>query len=258
MTDPATSPSRAERLVMMFTLILAGETIYTLPYFLRRDYATTMASALGVSQTELGTLSSLFGALALISYFPGGWLADRFQARHLMIVSLLVTAAGGFWLSTFPGYTGALAVFALWGVSTILTFWAALIKAARIWGGDDAQGRAFGILDGGRALAGALLGSAALALFSRQGSVVLGFRAVVVLYSAFAAVSAAFVWRFVPLEKKGASLSASEGRFSSVITVLKFPAVWLHAAVIFCAYAGYWGTYNLASYAVDGFQLDAT
>jgi len=54
-------------------------------------------------------------------------------------------------LRDFPSYLGVTAVFAFWGLSTILLFWAALQKATRISGGDE-QGQAFGLLDGGRGL----------------------------------------------------------------------------------------------------------
>ena len=54
-----------------------------------------------------------------------------------------------FWIGPF--YVG------FFGVTTILFFWAALIRATRDWGGNNAQGRAFGLLDGGRGLLAALL-----------------------------------------------------------------------------------------------------
>lgn len=249
-----------ERFAIMSALILGGESIYTLPYFLRRDYANTMVDALGISQTQLGTLSATFGGLALICYFPGGWLADRFSTRHLLTASLVGTGTGGLVLATFPGYPGALAIFSFWGISTILTFWAALIKAARFWGGEDAQGRAFGILDGGRAFFGAVFGSVALALFAQFALEVSGLRAVIVFYSSLCFVCAILTWVFVPARDQPDETAVPSTADDSIptIAVLKVRAVWLHAAVIFCAYSAYWGTYNLAGYASEGFGLDAT
>jgi len=46
--------------------------------FLREVYYLPCRSA-GVSNTQLGVLMSVFGATALVTYFPGGWLADRFS-----------------------------------------------------------------------------------------------------------------------------------------------------------------------------------
>ncbi|NQX78168.1 MAG: MFS transporter, partial [Gilvibacter sp.] len=55
--------------------------------------------------------------------------------------------------------TGLKILFGYWGFTTIFLFWAAMIKATRVWGGNQSQGRAFGILDGGRGLVGALFAS---------------------------------------------------------------------------------------------------
>ncbi len=85
------------RFIYLGALMLAGESIYMLPY-MRKTFQSSMEAAFGVTSTELGTLSSMFGILALVCYFPGGWLADRMPARHLLTFSLLTTGAGGFYL----------------------------------------------------------------------------------------------------------------------------------------------------------------
>lgn len=241
----------------MASLVLAGESIYTLPYYLRRDYATGIMEATGMSNTELGTLSSLFGVFALLCYFPGGWLADRFQARHLLTVSLATTAIGGLVLTTLPGYRVLLALFAVWGITSILTFWGALIKATRAWGGRKEQGRAFGILDGGRGLVGALLATLAVATFDSFGDTRSGLSAVIWLYTGAAFAAAVFCWFAVPAddgdEPEGEAVAApDENRLRAVV---RLPAVWLTAAVILTAYAGYWGTFDVAQYAEQGYGL---
>lgn len=243
-----------ERFTVMACLVAGGESIYTLPYFLRRDYANTLTEALGVSQTELGTLSALFGVVAMLCYFPGGWLADRIPTRFLLTGSLLATAFGGVVFAAFPGYAGALAVFGFWGISTILTFWAALIKAARMWGGAGQQGRAFGILDGGRALLGAVIGTAALALFDLFAAETAGLRAVIIFYSCLNVAVAAAAWWSLPVQ----DAQVERAPAGASLALIRVPAVWLHAAVIFCAYSAYWGTYNLAGFATDGYGLGAS
>src|SRR5690606_25914261 len=90
---------------------------------------------------------------------------DRFSAHKLLAVALWATGLGGFYFATFPSYRGMAWLFGYWGVTTILLFWAALIRATREWGGADKQGRAYGILDGGRGLFAALLASGAALLF---------------------------------------------------------------------------------------------
>ena len=48
----------------------------------------------------------------------------------------------------------------------MLLFWGAMIKATRLWGGSNSQGRAYGYLDGGRGIVAALIGSISVYIFS--------------------------------------------------------------------------------------------
>ena len=56
---------------------------------------------------------------------PGGILADRVNSRTLLTFSLVVTGIAGLFFATFPPFHMSMAVSVVWGISTILTFWAA-------------------------------------------------------------------------------------------------------------------------------------
>ena len=109
-----------------------------------------MQEAFGFSKTQMGILMSVFGFVSMITYFPGGWLADRFAPRKLITVALLATGLAGFVFSTFPPFEICVLLHGFWGFTTGCIFWAAMIKATRRWGSREEQGRAFGILEGGR------------------------------------------------------------------------------------------------------------
>ncbi|MDH3942315.1 MAG: MFS transporter, partial [Xanthomonadales bacterium] len=138
------------RIFYMLGLILAGEAIYALPFHVTRFFRPTVLEVFDLTNTELGTAQAVYGVIAMLSYFPGGPLADRFPARKLLAWSLWSTAAGGLYMATMPGFRGALIIWGFFGFTTILLFWAALIRATREWGGIKEQGRAFGFLEGGR------------------------------------------------------------------------------------------------------------
>lgn len=146
------SRSAASRVAFMACLIVAGEAIFSLPFHIARFFRPTVLSVLGFSNTELGAAQAVYGVTAMLAYFPGGPLADRYEARKLLALSLAATAVGGIYFATFPPYRGMWLLFGYWGFTTILFFWAALIRATRQWGGTNEQGRAYGILDGGRGL----------------------------------------------------------------------------------------------------------
>ena len=71
----------------MFALVLAGELVFSLPYHITRYYRPTVLAVFGVTNAELGDAFAPYGVLAMLSYFPGGLLADRFSARKLMVCS---------------------------------------------------------------------------------------------------------------------------------------------------------------------------
>ncbi len=119
----------------MLALIVSGEAIFVLPFVLARVFRPTLLDVFGLSNLQFGAVFSLYGIVAMVSYILGGPLADRFSARNLMATGLVTTAAGGAVYATIPpaGTVGVL--YAFWGATTILLFWAAMIRATRESGG---------------------------------------------------------------------------------------------------------------------------
>ncbi|WP_409574571.1 MFS transporter [Thalassotalea sp. PS06] len=131
-------------------MVFSGEIIFSLPFHVARFFRPSFLEVFQLNNTQLGDVFGLYGLLAMLAYFPGGPLADRFSAKILMTISLWLTAAGGLYLVQIPSLSGLTWLFAYWGVTTIFLFWAAMIKLTRLWGGENSQGKAFAVLDGGR------------------------------------------------------------------------------------------------------------
>ena len=250
---------KAQRWLYFASLVLAAESIYMLPY-LRRIFQTSMEEAFGLGAVDIGLLNSMYGLVALAAYFPGGWLADRISARKLLAFSLFSTGLGGLYMASIPSHTGLIALYAFWGITSILTFWAALIKAVRNWGGADQQGMGFGFFEAGRGLVAALLASTATIVFAYGGSATDSLVKVITYYSAVTLFAAVLVWLLVPddlHEQPSAdvrSQQAGEGQPPHWRDILKNGRSWLLAAVIFCAYLLYLGTYDFPAYAERGFE----
>ncbi|MEM6363216.1 MAG: MFS transporter, partial [Planctomycetota bacterium] len=132
--------------IMMLTLVIAGEAIFFLPFVLPRIFRPTMLEVFGWTNWQLGVAFSAYGVVAMLAYLPSGPLADRFPAGTMMAVALVVTAIGGLTLIGFHDAVQLPWLYGFWGVSTILLFWSALIRATRLWGGQAMPGRAFGWL----------------------------------------------------------------------------------------------------------------
>lgn len=248
----------------MLALIVAGEIIFGLPFHTARYFRPTLLDVFGFTNTQLGDLFALYGITALVSYFPGGALADRFSARSLLAASLLTTSAGGLYMATVPSSMAMALLYGYWGITTIFLFWGALIKAARDWGGDSKQGEAFGILEGGRGLvafvgsffAGLVFASffpaeiAAATDAERESAM----QSVILFYSAAAVVAAALVWFAVPDNEPDGAERINPLR--GMATVLKRRIVWAQAGIIVCAYCGYKGLDNYSLYAVQVLHMD--
>lgn len=243
----------------MTVLSLSGGVIFFLP-FLQEVYYKPLAQALSLNNTEVGKLMSAFGITAMISYFPGGWLADRLSPRKLITISLLLTGVTGLYFATFPSYRICLALHAFWGVSITLLFWAAMIRVTRGWALPKDQGKAFGILETGRGIVEAVSSLTILAIFKELGSDDYAFSRVIILFSSLNLVLGVLAWFTLEdtVERNQDSGERYKVGLPEIVAVLKMPVIWLIAIVFLTAYCAYWGTFRITSYSSDIFLLSVT
>lgn len=255
----------------LILLILSGELIFLLPYVLARVFRPTFLEVFDLNNFELGSLFSVYGVVALLSYVYGGVISDKYPPRKLIATSLFFTALGGVVFATYPSFLVLQILYGYWGFTTVFLFWGAMIKATRVWGGTKNQGQAFGFLDGGRGLTAALMGSIGVAIFSlflpddvfraslkeRQDA----FRNVILFSSAMVAISGVLVFFFMKTRsEKGVFQSENSHSLNNIKAVLKLESVWLLMVIILCAYFGYKVTdiYSLYASEVLGFdEVDA-
>lgn len=240
---------RKKQVLGLFTLIVAGSTIYELPY-LSYSYYDSLVSALNITNTQLGALMSVFGLVAMFGYFPGGWLADRFESRKLLTFSLITMFIAGLVLSTFPSYPILVVIYAWYGFCTAVIFWSAMLKATRQLGESDEQGRLFGILESGRGLLPFLYGMVILAVFNSIGANDAGIKTVIVCYSILALLGAILSWFSI----KGNNSEEGEKvkiTAKDVLRVIKMPTVWMIGLIIFSSYILYVGMSYLTPYLTE-------
>ncbi|MEM7081789.1 MAG: MFS transporter [Pseudomonadota bacterium] len=259
--------SAKRRFLYLTGLIIAGEAIFALPFHVTRFFRPTVLEVFGLTATELGAAQGLYGITAMVAYFLGGPLADRFPAHTLLASSLWATALGGVYMATFPTYSGALALWGFFGFSTILLFWAAMIKATRQWGGEHEQGKAYGFLDGGRGLLAAALASVGVALLAfalpdggsaatiEEKRAVL--RTIIYGYTAVTLLAGVLVW-FIVRPTSGEAAFSHTPPLAGISAALALPTVWLQAIIVLCAYVGYKGFDNYSLFAVQVYGLTDT
>jgi nitrate/nitrite transporter NarK len=228
--------------------------MFGLPFHIARYFRATILEVFGFSNAQLGDLFAVYGATAMLAYFPGGPLADRHFA----------TGLGGIYMSTIPGPVGMALLYGYWGVTTILLFWAALIRATREWGGALEQGRAFGILDGGRGLVAAGLASLAVIVFgcffpakaelATADERRIALISVIHFYTAATLLAALVCW-FSIRDEGSPRESIPNNPFKGMGQILCTRSVWAQALIVVCAYCGYKGLDNYSLYAVQVLEM---
>ena len=246
-------------------LILSGELIFLLPYVLARVFRPTFLEVFNLSNLQLGSLFSVYGTVALLSYVYGGAISDKFQPKNLIATSLFFTALGGLVLAIYPSYFILQLLYGYWGFTTVFLFWGAMIKAARVWGGAKNQGQAFSFLDGGRGLVAASMGSLGVLIFSffltkdieltsliqRKNA----FRYVILFCSFIVFLNGLLVILFMKSNEKNERKNTSS-TLSDVKAVLKLRSVWLIMIIIISAYVGYKVTDIYSLYASEVMLYD--
>ncbi|MCF7761976.1 MAG: MFS transporter [Cephaloticoccus sp.] len=250
----------------MLALVVAGESIFFLPFVLARIFRPTLLEVFHLTNLELGMAFSFYGVVAMVAYFFGGPLADRFAPRGLLAVALVTTAAGGLLLLVIPSPFQLQLLFAYWGFTTIALFWSALIRATREWGGESLQGAAFGLLDGGRGLLTAVMGSVLVAIYAGllPNDVVsatlaqrtAAFQQVILVLVAITAGAAILIWIALPLHRERPTMGTPVFDLDGIKHAVRMPTVWLQAFIVICAYVGYKATGDFSLYAKEVLGLN--
>jgi MFS family permease len=142
-----------------------------------------------------------------------------------------------------------------------------MLRATREWGGVASQGRAYGLLDGGRGLLAAVIATATVVVFAAllpgdastatPDEIEAAFRAVIWVFTGFTIVVAFLVWLAVP---DNAPMSGQDDRpklsLKGIMGVFRMPAVWLQAIIVVCAYVGYKATDDFSLLARDALGFD--
>jgi len=256
-----------QKFLILALLILSGEFIYFLPYVLSRVFRPTFLDVFQLNNFQLGSLFSVYGIVALLSYIYGGVITDRYSPRKLMSSALFLTALGGLVLASYPSYQTLQILYGYWGFTSVFLFWGAMIKATRLWGGNKNQGKAFGFLDGGRGIVAASMGSIGVFIFSLiltteiESSTVIerqeAFKYVILFSSFMVAFIGLLVFVFLRNnEDKSTNTKSSLNSITNIKHVLQNQSIWLLMIIIMCAYVGYKVTDIYSLYASDVMLYD--
>lgn len=239
-------------------LLAAGAgIIFQLPY-IRETFYVPIQNAMNLTNAQMGMLSSGYATMATISYFIGGAIADKFSARKLLTFSFLATGVLGLWFSTFPGYNISRLIFILMGVSTIITYWSACIKATRMLGTEEEQGRLFGLQEGLRGILNAALVFVMTASFARYANEVAGAAAAIRVCSITVIIIGILNFIFIEDTKSEEQTESIVEVTKGLFKMLLIPRVWLLVGIVFTAYSIYGLIGYVTTYAQQFYGMTAT
>lgn len=225
----------------LIILAVAGSLIYGLPYF-RTYYYDAYLEAYNLTNTQMGSLGSMFGVFGMVSYLFGGVVADFVSPKKLISVSLILTGVAGFFHLVATNYSMLLIIYLVWGFTALFAFWPALVKGIRSLAGPNEQGKAYGFMEAGRGITNAIHLAIALAIITAVSKSIgggsdlnaAGLKAGIVFYSVVVIILGLLVLFFFKDDKTGDK--SERFNFKQILTVIKLPQVWILCLILCCTY----------------------
>lgn len=217
--------------------------IFQLP-FIRETFYIPIQNAMGLTNAQMGSLNGWYAIVATPAYFLGGIVADKFSPKHMLTFSFLSTGLLGLWFSTFPGYTVSRIIFALMGFTTVMTYWSSVIKAVRMLGDSNEQGRLFGLQEGLRGFLNALLVFVMAAVYASFADNIVGAASAIRLCSVLLLIIGVLCWLVIENTNTREQTESLKDVCLGMLKCLKIPRVWMLTGIVFTAYS----VYGLMSY----------
>lgn len=239
-----------KKYIAVFILSAISSSLYLLPY-VKYVFYDALLVGLNATNEQLGLLLTVYAIVCAIGYIPGGWIADRYSAKTIIIISALATGVLNIFLAFVMDFKVALVVWGLLGLSTSFAYWGASIKAIRLLGDSSEQGRLYGFFQSFEGLMNTVSAFVAMGIFTFFASQVVGLKYTLIFYGIMCVVSAILL-HFV-YEEADSSDDAEDDKIEikDIGRVLKMPQTWILAFTLFSIYAVYSGSTMLTPYLTD-------
>ncbi|MSU00584.1 MFS transporter [Tissierella pigra] len=228
---------KVKRILLLFALGLTYGFMYTLPYMSRTFY-DQMIAAMGVTNAQLGSLLSIYAMACTLSYLPGGWIADKFKPKTVLLASTFGNAAICFLLMmTYKNFTMVKLVWFGAAITGGFAFWPALLKGIRLLGSEEEQGRMFGIFEAMNGIASLLINFIMIYVLSLfADNLLLGFKGAVATMGVLCVIAGILIIflydeKLTYAEEK--TTTTEKVGIKDYFGVLKYPAVWIVAIMMF-------------------------
>lgn len=253
------------RWITFLVLVFSGGIAFKLSS-IKDMFYVPLQEYMGLSHTQIGGAMSVYGIVQTVGLIFGIYLCDRFSKKYMIGFSLLGIACCGVYLATFPNYTGFLLTFAVMAIFGEVTYWPVLLKAVRLLGTEEEQGRLFGFLEMGRGVIDVIVASAAVGVFKAMNgdNDPAGLKAGLLFLAGMTALAGVLCLIFVPHDeirttnKEGVEVGKAKAAFEGMLDAIKSPEIWLVAINGFTVYAIYCGLTYFIPFLNQIYMLPAT
>lgn len=247
--------------LMVFIILSATVAIaYQIPY-LRYTFYDQMMATLQLNNTQMGVLATAVSLTSTICYPIGGYLADKFSIKSLMVITLAAFVGLTVWFAFTTNYIMLLIIHILYGFFGIATLWSAYLNGIRNLGDKDNQSTIFGSSEATRGILQTIMGFIFLGIMGSAALPTTGFKTLLLVGAAITAGFLVLAIIFLPKPQpkvKGEADQAMLGEEKySFVDALKNKGVWITILVIMCAYMS-WSLGNgyLTTYTVQVLSID--
>lgn len=257
--------SKGRRYATLLALAFLYSSMFLLPY-IKYLFYDGMIEATGFTNAQLGLPLTAYTITYMISNFFTGWFADKFPPKRLLVISGLAQGAVNmiypFFMTSFPA---TMVIWAYFGFTSTLLFWAPTYKAIRLLGDPSEQGKLYGIFESSNGLASLVVNFGALGLFSLLAKGVFALKGIIYFYGALTIVSS-LVILFLYKDPEGVNIrvnvEATEEEkkplsTKEILSVVKLPQVWLMALLMLGIYGFHVGSSYLTPYSTAVLGLSA-
>lgn len=232
-----------EKYARIFALSTLFAASNALPYIHFKFYDIIRA-ATQTTNTELGYLMTVFIIVSIIIYLPAGIIGDRWSTRKILCGCALITTVCNIVFALIPSFTSALII---WGVLAISAcgVYPCLIKAVRVSGSKEEQGRMFGTFLGVQGFVMVIIGFIDAYIYEMFPDQMDGLK-YMLFFQAFALIIAIgcvcmFIKDKTPYdsyEEEGQQVQ-NQSIWTTLLEVLKSGRVWVLVILITCSYGCY-------------------
>ena len=236
--------SRAKRYIAITALGLVYGTMFNLPY-IKYVFYDAMIDGMGVSNTKLGLLLTVYTIVSTAGLLPGGWIADRFKTKGIIVGSAFLNGIICiFFMFTMKNYACAMITWIVSAIAGVTAFWAAILKAVRLISPEDEQGRAYGFWEGVCGLSATIGNFVALYVFSRFDNSTAALKGAVASMGVMCIIGGLLVWWLYDENMTSTDERGEERKTVSIketFAVFKLPKLYLSCIIVFCSYGFFSG-----------------